>query len=224
MISVRFDTSDFAKQMSNIVDYSEGFLKGAKSAQSVLIDQIGRVTAETLENFIDANARANPSALHHVYEWYATGSPASRLFDIEYQVAGGGLTISSSFRQSSVAKEGASTPFYDKARIMEEGVPVKIKPVRSSVIRFEDNGEEVFTKRPVDVYNPGGEGVQGSFEETFDMFFNNYFSQAFLEISGISEIMNNVSTFSKNLSRARSGASSAGYNVGYRWIASRKGL
>lgn len=222
MISLEFDTRSFMKEMKAITDYAAGFIDGARSGQKVLIENIGRVAIEMLEEFIDANARANPSALHHVYEWSQVGSPASRLFDLQYTTYGGGLTISSSFRQSNTVKSGSNKPFYDKARIMEQGIPVRIKPVKSDVLRFEDNGEEVFTKKPVTVENPGGAQVQGQFKETIDTFFNNYFSQAFLQVSGIAEILADVVTFKKNLPRAKSGGRSAGYDVGYRWIASRR--
>jgi len=222
MISVEFDSKSFAREMKMITDYAYGFVQGARSGQKVLIDQIGRTAVEILGEFIDSNARANSDALHHVYEWGQSGSPAARLFDLQYSTYGGGLTISSSFRQSSSIKKGSNVPFYDKARIMEQGIPVRIKPVRAQALRFEDDGEEVFTKKPVTVDNPGGSQVEGNFKETIDMFFNNYFSQAFLQVSGISQILNDVVTFSKNLPRAKSGGRSAGYDVGYRWIAARR--
>lgn len=222
MISIEFDTKLFMKEMSRITDYADGFVQGARSGQKVLIDQIGRTAVEILNEFIDSNARANPDALHHVYEWGQSGSPSSRLFDLQYSTYGGGLTISSSFRQSSSIKKGSDTPFYDKARIMEQGIPVRIKPVRAQALRFEDDGTEVFTKNPVTVSNPGGTQVQNGFKETIDMFFENYFSQSFLQVSGISQILNDVVTFSKNLPRAKSGGRSAGYDVGYRWIAARR--
>jgi len=45
--------------------------------------------------------------------------------------------------------------------------------------------EQVFTKNPINVSNPGGDWVQGSYEKTFDNFMNNYFKQSFLRASGI---------------------------------------
>lgn len=207
--------------MNQITNYAVGFIDGAKGGKQELLKTVGEKTVEILSEFVDSQARTNKAALHHIYEWYQTGSPASRLFDLEYSVSQGGLTVRSSFRQSSVIKSGSTVPFYDKARIMEQGVPVRIRPVRSSVLRFEDNGQEVFTRKPVEIDNPGGEMVQGSFQRVVDLFFKSYFSQAFLQTSGIASILSNPVVFKKNLPRAKVGGRSAGYDVGYRWIAAK---
>ena len=117
----------------------------------------------------------NPQLLHHVYEWYRTGSPSARLFDIKYSVAGSGLSFGSTFKQSRTMSKDATTAFYNKARIMENGISVKIKPKKSPVLVFEQDGETIFTKNEIDIKNPGGPSVAGSFENTFDSFFKNYF-------------------------------------------------
>lgn len=221
MIKARFDDREFLKTMNQVVKYAEGFLEGVNVGKKELFETIGENTIEILNSFIDSNARANPQMLHHIYEWYQTGSPNARLFDLEYSTSGGGLTVRSSFRQSTVIKSGSSVPFYDKARIMEQGIPVRIKPVRSEVLRFEDGGEEVFTKKPVDIANPGGDMVNGGFQRVVDSFFNSYFSQAFLQSSGIADILKNPIEFKKNLPRAKTGGKALGYDVGYRWIAAK---
>ena len=223
MIKVRVDDKSFMKTMDQLVKYTEGFIEGVQAGKKELFVTIGENTIEILNSFIDSNARANPQMLHHIYEWYQTGSPNGRLFDLEYSTYGGGLTIRSSFRQSSTIKSGSNVPFYDKARIMEQGVPVRIKPVRAEVLRFEDGGEEVFTKKPVDIMNPGGDATSGGFQRVVDSFFNSYFSQAFLQASGVAAILSNPIDFKTNLPRAKVGGKSAGYDVGYRWIAARGG-
>ena len=125
-------------------------------------------TIEALKIFIDTNARMDPQAMHHVYEWGKTGMASQRLFTLNHTVSNLGLSIKSDFRQSTSIKQGSLVPFYNKARIMENGKPVVIKPRNSSVLSFDVGGEQVFTKNPVNVSNPGGDWVQGSYEKTFD--------------------------------------------------------
>lgn len=222
MINMKYKTNTFMKEMNNILEYANGFMEGAQNGKRELFETIGERTKEILEQFIDSNARANEAVLHHVYEWSQAGSPSSRLFDIEYTTSGGGLTFRSTFRQSTQIQSGSSAPFYDKARIMEQGIPVRIKPVKAQALAFEDNGQEVFTKSPVTVTNPGGQSVAGGFEQTVNSFFNSYWKQSFLQASGIADILRNPIQFKQNLPRAKAGGRAVGYDVGYRWIAARE--
>lgn len=222
MINIKYRTNDFMKDMDNLVKYTNGFLDGAQAGKKELLETIGKRTVEILDEFIDANARTNQQVLHHVYEWNEAGSPGARLFDLEYTTSGGGLTFRSTFRQSTSVQAGSTTPFYDKARIMEQGIPVTIRPVRAKVLVFEDNGQEVFTKSPVTVSNPGGQAVAGGFEQTVETFFRSYWQQSFLKATGIADILRNPIQFKQNLPRAKAGGRAVGYDVGYRWIAARE--
>jgi hypothetical protein len=214
-----FNSAQFKKEMNNIVDYSMGFLEGIQRGKTVFLKTIGVETVELMKEFIDSNARVNPDMLHHVYEWNQTGSPSARLYDISYTTSNLGLSFRSSFRQSTSIKNGSRTPFYDKARIMEEGIPVTIRPRVAQVLVFEDNGETVFTKNEVRVDNPGGTEVQGGFEKVFDMFFNRYFSQAFLRVSGIARYLENPIVYRKDMAAGKKLGRSKGLSTGYRWIA-----
>ena len=171
-----------------------------------------------LEIFIDANARSNPQALHHVYEWYKTGSPDARLFDINYTVSNVGLSFYSSFRQSNTIKEGSSAPFYNKAKIMEDGIPVTITPKKATMLVFEQDGETIFTKGPVEVMNPGGSQAQGSFERIVNIFFKQYFTQSFLKVSGLKDYFNKPVVYKKNFQKGRAYGKSVGISTGYSWI------
>lgn len=212
------DDKKFMKDLMNIIGYSEGFLEGIQTGKKSFFNSIGSGVKEKLEEFIDSNARVNPQALHHVYEWYETGSPNARLFDIEYTVSNLGLSMKSTFTQSMSIKAGSSTPFYNKARIMEDGIPVTITPKRSGVLVFDDNGETVFTKNSVTVEDPGGAAVQGSYEQTFDSFFRDYYSQAFLSSSGMGQYLKNPILYKKNFAAAKRGGRSLGVETGIRWI------
>lgn len=215
-MKVNTDASQFMRDMQNVVNYSIGFLEGAQNGKQELLKNIGEQTIEILNAYIDSNARINPSLLQHVYEWEMSGSPSNRLFDIAYTVRGDGLSIGNTFRQSLSIKRGSNVPFYDKARIMEQGVPVVISPKPSGVLSFEDdNGNMVFTKKPVLINNPGGDQAAGGFQRVVDDFFNNYFSQAFLNASGILRHLTNPIEY--NISRSK-GGKSAGRTSGYKWI------
>ena len=218
MITIKLNQTKFISDMNNIVNYSLGFLDGVKKGKRVFLGNLGVGIKKMLETFIDSNARSNPQMLHHVYEWSRTGSPEARLFDINYTVSNVGLSFYSSFKQSNTIKEGSSVPFYNKAKIMEDGVPVTITPKKSSVLVFEDNGETVFTKNPVEVTNPGGPQVQGSFEKIVNIFFSRYFTQAFLRSSGVYKYLNNPEIYKKNLQKGRAGGKTVGVSTGYSWI------
>lgn len=226
MIRVKFDSSQqFLREMTNIVGYAEGFVDGAKKGQNAMLENLGKEVIAELKNFIDINARVNPTMMHHVYEWYQTGSPAARLFDIEYNVLGaGGLSFDSNFRQSRTVARGSKTPFYDKARIMENGIPVTIRPKTSSVLAFEDNGETVFTKKPITVPDPGGPLVQGQYESVFNSFFNQYFSQSFLRDSKVLQGLEIPRSFVSNFRKSKAGGRSAGIAAGYEWMAKSGGM
>lgn len=214
----KFDTRTFTKQMKNMMDYSIGFLDGVQLGKKDLLSSIGIQTLEMLKGYIDSNARLNPSILHHVYEWNKTGSPNGRLYDINYTVSNLGLSFNSSFRQSTTIQNGSREPFYNKAKIMEEGIPVTIIPKNAQVLAFTDNGEDVFTKAPVTVLNPGGQ-AKGQFEQVFDNFFEKYFTQAFLRTSGIAAYLENPVAYKKNLNKGKRMGKSMGVSTGYRWVA-----
>lgn len=216
---VSMDNTLFKKDMKNIIDYSLGYLDGINAGKTIFFKNLGEHTANILGEYIDANSRVNPQALQHVYEWYQTGSPEGRLFDIQYTVSNLGLSINSNFRQSNTIKDGSTVPFYDKAKIIENGVPVKIKPKYSDVLVFEEGGETVFTKKEILVLDPGGTQAQGQYEKTFDSFFTKYFTQAFLRSSGVDVYLNNPILYKKNLQQGKRAGRSAGYSTGFKWIA-----
>lgn len=217
-----FDTKKFTSEMNNIINYSLGYLEGVNKGKTEFLKNLGRDTIEIMKEFVDSNARVNPSALHHIYEWHRTGSPEARLFDIDYTISNLGLSFRSTFRQSSSVKAGSYVPFYDKARIMEQGIPVTIKPRNAKVLAFEADGEQVFTKNPVTVSSPGGDETTGAFERTLDTFINSYFSQAFFRSSGLQKYIESPTAYKKNLRAGARSGKMKGIETGYRWIANAK--
>ena len=221
-MKVRVNTLSFEKQMKNIVDYSMGFIDGAQKGKNLFLQNLGRETVVALSNYVDVSAKSDPQALHHIYEWNKTGSPSARLFDIDYTVSNLGLSLFGKFKQSTTLASGASTPFYNKAFIMENAIPVTIKPKKSGVLAFDINGETVFTASPVVVDTPGGQEVEGSFERTVDEFILRYFKQSFLRASGLYDYLNKPKVFKANVAVGSRTGRSKGVETGFKWITNAK--
>jgi hypothetical protein len=218
MISVRFDDKIFFKELSNIMGYSEGFLLGAQLGKSRLSESIAKNGVEIFKEFVDQNARVDQQLYHHIYEWYQEGNPEARLFDIDYRVTDGGISFNGTFSQSRSFSKNSTMPFYNKAEIMEKGIPITIKPVVASVLSFEIDGEQIFTPNEVTIQNPGGSHVMGSFERIFDIFFRQHFKQSVLDMTGITRYLSSAKAYKDNLSSAKLGGRAKGIEVGYNWI------
>lgn len=219
---VTINTKTFEKQMKNIVNYSTGFIDGIHNGKQIFFNNLGRETVLALAKYVDVSAKSDPQALHHVYEWNKVGSPSARLFDLDYTVSNLGLSMFGQFKQSTSIKNGSTVPFYNKAYIMENAIPVTIKPKRSSVLAFEDNGETIFTSSNISIDNPGGSEVQGSFEKTIDEFILRYFKQSFLRASGLYDYLNKPTVFKKNINAGSRSGKAKGIETGFRWITNAK--
>ena len=209
------------KTINNIIKYSNGFIDGAKRGTPKFLENLGVSTIQAMYQYIDLEARANPASLHHVYEWYRVGSPSARLYNLSYSVSGSVLSINSSFKQSTSVSNGSSTPFYNKAAIMESGIPVSIKPKKNFLV-FNVDGETVFTSKEVSVQDPGGRAVQGSYQRIFDQFMTRYFSQSFLRASGIFDYVSKPYIYKKMAGLGAKQGRSAGINAGYQWMSNAK--
>jgi len=218
MLSVRMDSRQFQREINNIMEYSTGFLEGIQKGKIELYASLAPKISELAAQFIDVNARMSPELLHHIYEWEKVGSPQARLFDLDYKISNIGITFTSSLKQSTSIKNGSNVPFYDKARIMEDGVSVTIEPKKANALRFEIDGTEVYTSSPVTVDNPGG-NTKGQFENIVDKFFGVYFRQSFLNSSGLLQYFNTPQVYKKNLVSAKRGGRALGLKTGYRWVA-----
>ena len=219
---ITMDSKMFMKKMDNIIKYSIGFTEGIQKGKTVLFHNLGKEMSIVLGEYIDIQARQDPKAMHHVYEWYKTGSPEARLYNLTYTVSNLGLSFKSNFSQSQSLSSGSTEPFYNKASIMENGKSVTIEPKNSSILAFEINGEQVFTPGPITVDNPGGDQVAGSYEKVFDEFFSRYFKQSFLRASGLYEYLNNPMAYKHNLKSGSTGGREVGISTGYTWIANAR--
>jgi len=226
MISVKLNPKDFINTLQNTVEYSMGFIDGAKISQTEFNKVLADATIESLNLYIDANARENPASLHHVYEWDYIGNPQGRLFNFDAIVTQRSITITSSFLQSTTVKKDAtsSEPFWNKAEVMESGMTVVIVPRRAEVLAYqdEDSGEIVFTEGPVVVNNPGGFYVHAGFASAVKTYFDAYYKDGFLKSTGILERMKNPAEFrqyySKNSKRSQ------GVNAGRQYMTKPAGV
>jgi hypothetical protein len=218
MLKIIMDGKQFQKEINNIMNYSTGFLEGVQRGKTQMYMSLAPKIKELAAQFVDANSRMSPELLHHIYEWEKVGSPEARLFDLDYKISGIGITFTSSLKQSSSIKQGSNVPFYNKAKIMEEGIGVTIKPKRANALRFEVDGQEVYTSREVRVENPGGK-TQGQFENVINNFFGVYFRQSFLNSSGLLQYFKYPQVYKKNLLSAKRGGRSLGLKTGYQWVA-----
>jgi hypothetical protein len=217
MIQVTIDDKEFMRAMNNIVNYAVGFAEGVKSGEPKLLDKFGNSVVEALNEFIDSNSRVDPAKLHHVYEWNQEGKSNQRLFNINYRVGVKKVQITSELTQSLSVKPGSKVPFSNKASVMENGMPVTIRPKNSKVLVFEDNGETVFTQKPITILNPGGNKTVDGFGSTVQSFFN-VFSQSFLKMNGMTRYLERPKAFVTNLGAGKRGGRNVGLSVGYNWI------
>lgn len=217
-MNIIFDIKAFEKKFLNITEYSLGFLDGIHGGKTIFLEKFSQGVIKVLQMYIDSEARTNPQSLHHVYEWYQTGSPEARLFDIHPSVNRGGVSFAFSFKQSQSLSKDSNEPFYDKAKIMEEGKSITISPKNATALSFNINGEQIFSKKPVTIENPGGDYVEGSFKDIIDQFFNSYFTQSFLRSSGLYEYLQKPNTYKHNLPVGAIKGRATGYETGFRWI------
>lgn len=181
MFKVKIDSKEINRILNNTVSYSYGFLDGIDMEQIVFNQQLGELIADALSKYIDAQARANPSALHHVYEWNRVGNQGARLFDIKAVASKRVITFSGKFLPSKSVSDTSSQPFVDKANIMENAIGITIEPSADGVLAFEDDGEMYFSATSVYIAHPGGDAVAGSFGRVVDEFFLSYLTNALLK-------------------------------------------
>jgi len=218
MISSTINDREFFKDMNNIIGYMNGFVEGAEIGKDKFLNSLAKNGIQIFKEFVDQQARVDPKMYHHIYEWYQTGAASGRLFDIDYSIENSGLTFNGTLSQSASIKSGSNVPFYDKARIMENGISVTIKPKTAKALKFNNGADDIFVSGQVTVENPGGIAVVGAFENIFELFFTQHFRQSVLELTGIKKYLESSRDFKDNFRYAKTQGKQKGINVGYNWI------
>ena len=219
-MKVKFNATEFSKTIGNVVEYSQGFIDSAKENSKRVSQGVAEMSIDAFYEYLDNLARSHPGMLHHVYEWGQTGDPFGRLVELTSTVSGRTVAVSADFLDSQTSSGDSSQPFYDKARIMEEGIPVIINEVQAKALFFEIDGEEFFRVGPIYIANPGGSQTRGSFVKAFNEFYGKYFKQVFLtSINFYSHFSNpqEYKTFLKSAVRS-SNSYSLGKNAALAWI------
>ena len=224
MIKVKMDTKQLNKILNNSVSYSFGFLEGSEINQIQFNKEFGEFIKETLYKYIDSKARMSPETLHHIYEWDQVGSSSGRLFDFNVKASKRIITFTGKFLQSKSINQGSNEPFSDKARIMENKISITIEPKNASVLVFENEGETIFTSKTIEISNPGGAGVAGSFSSTVDSFFNNYLTAGILKGAGIFDSLKTPKEYSDNFSRGTKDGRNSGIRAGKKYMSLPNGV
>lgn len=216
LLLVNFNTKDLVKTIKNSVSYSKGFLDGVNMQSINFNQQLAEFTVDVLNKYIDARARSNPAALHHVYEWDRVGNSSARLFEMDSSVSKNKISFTGKFLPSKSISPNSSEPFTDKANVMENGIAITIEPRNSDVLAFEADGELVFTRNSIYIEHPGGDEVAGSFGEVVDDFFTSYFTNAFLE--PFFRELSTPTEYSKSFAAGSRSGASVGVKAGKKYL------
>jgi hypothetical protein len=208
LLYAKFDSRELTRIVKNTIRYSQGFADGIDSEKILFMNKLGEFVVDALYKYIDAQARGNPEALHHVYEWGGAGSPGARLYKLNSKATSTVIHIGGNFLPSSTVSDTATEPFVDKANIMENKIAITVAPNSSNYLVFDVPGRTVFTTNEVYIANPGGDAVAGSFGRTVETFFESYFVNALLE-----PFLNDLAT-AEEYPRYFPEGTRAGYSVG----------
>lgn len=225
-LSFRIDAKEVQKIIKNTIDYSDGFLEEFKLQESQIMSDVMNAVVDIFYDDLDQMARSNPSAFHHIYEWYQVGEPSARLVELDTKLKAKVATLSAYFLESTTLPENnpgeTKEPFSWKAEIMEYGRGVVIEPKYAEALLFTVGKNQVFTKGPIFVANPGGDAVQGSFSAFFNQFFSpKYFVNKVLNSDlKFEQYFSRATTYEKNYKRSVSGgaARSAGKAAAKEWV------
>ncbi len=219
-MKVKFNAKDFSKTIGSVVDYSQGFIDSAKENSKKVSQGVAEMSVDAFYEYLDNLARSHPGMLHHVYEWGQTGDPFGRLAELKTIVSSRTVTVSAEFLESQTSSGDSNQPFYDKARIMEEGISVVINTVQAKALFFEVDGEEFFRVGPIYIANPGGSQTRGSFVKAFDEFYGKYFKEVFLNSINFYSNFSNPQEYKRFLKSAVKGNNSysVGKNAALAWI------
>lgn len=215
---IEFDVDDLVRTVQNVVSYGTGFVGEVESRRLWFNTELGNLIKQMLGEYIDAQARLDPSRLHHVYEWGQAGNESARLFEFSMTATTEIITLRGSFLPSTSGEQ----PFHDKAQVMESGASVTIQPKHSEVLVFEDDGETIFVTGSIYVEHPGGPDVAGSFADTIEDFIDGYLNVAF--IKPILNKMSEMTEFSRYFSAGAKGGSSVGKRAARQYMSLKEGM
>lgn len=208
---LKYDLEEINETIDNMVQYTLGYLDETQASETKLAKKAGEASIQGFYDFLDSMARMHPDMLHHVYEWDMVGDPGGRLYQLKIGGQGKSITINSDFLPSSSRKDAYSSPFVNKAEVMEMGIPVVVEEVNAQSLFFQRDGQEFFRMGPIIIENPGGQEVRGSFLKFFQTFYNEYFETVYLESINFYRHLSSTKEYEKNFASA---VKKNGYNDG----------
>jgi hypothetical protein len=224
MIRSRIKADDLIKKLNNTVKYSSGVVSELNKNKALLNQKVGHTSIAAFYDYLDGLARSHPGMLHHVYEWGEVGNPMERLYDLSLAINSTSAVIDADFLQSNTPSEDGGEPFYNKATIMEEGIPVTINEKDAKALAFTIDGAEYFRVGPITIANPGGQATRGSFVQAFNEFYGVYFTEVYLPAIRFYDYFSNPKFYEKYFA---SGVNGGGYSTGksaaFSWIAKAPG-
>jgi hypothetical protein len=224
MIRSRIKADDLIKKLNNTVKYSSGIVSELNKSKALLNQKVGSTSIAAFYNYLDGLARSHPGMLHHVYEWGEIGNPMERLYDLSLAINKTSAVIDADFLQSNTASEDGGEPFYNKAIVMEEGIPVTINEKNAKALAFTIDGEEYFRVGPITIANPGGQATRGSFVQAFNEFYGVYFTEVYLPAIRFYDYFSNPKFYERYFaSGAKGGGYSTGRSAALSWIAKAPG-
>ena len=223
-LRVRMDVKDFNRVMNNFIDYTDGFARETEAKSEFIANKLGKSSVAEFYRYLDSLASVNPELLHHIYEWGETGNPTQRLYELKSMANKSSARIVADFLESYSVSDSSKEPLIDKARIMEEGIPLVIDNVNAKALFFEVGGQEIFAVGPIYIPNPGGGQTRGQFKLQFEEFYNNYFTQVYLRAIRFYDHFRSPKAYYDGFSAGtRSGGRSAGRASALKWILTMPG-
>lgn len=165
MIRTKFDVAPFTKTVQQVAKYYTDVVSTLNAAIPIINRGIANDVVSTAYQYFDSMA-ASGNGIEHMYEFGHAGDPSMRLYRITQQAGAAGTVLSYEFIEARVPTPDSDKVFRDKARIMEQGVSVTIRPVDATILAFNVGGEDVFTRGPV-ITTPG-KNVAGNFSNMFN--------------------------------------------------------
>ena len=181
------------------------------------------VSSRRFVRALNLAAKSDPKKFHHIYEWENVGNNKKRLFVLTKDLSTGStLKIGANFIQSRTpvpippalkiaGKTGkyvsSRNVFKDKASVMESGRGVSFQ-ARRTLAFLNSVGDMQFipSGKIVNIINPGGTQVKGSFEK----FFHEWYAAntaVVIQSSGIMDSIQNAIV--QTLNQPRAGSSDA---------------
>lgn len=189
MITLQASNKDIQKIIEEAAKKSQGVAELTNPfLMKEFSDAIFTVTSKAFIKALNIEARSNPKAYHHIYEWGKVGNNASRLVVIEKVLSSSKrVVLKANFLDSKTAvpipaimqepgTSGRSVTkkniFAKKAIIMESGRAIIYRTKKNTPMNIGGELKFIAAGTLIRNFNPGGVAVRGAFGKFFELWFN----------------------------------------------------